>query len=346
MKATKPIQRVNRYFLVIILISIFAPMALSNLFAKLNLSMPVNLILTHFLFFIIPAILYILITKQSFKEVLRLNKIGIKEVIIAIAIAFLAQPVMSFFAYIASFFFTNDVSVMLETLNSAPLWLMVLMIGVTPAISEEITVRGIILSGFNFKNKHVAAVMSGLMFGILHMNPHQFMYAFVMGVIFAYMVRAANSIYVSMIAHFTINTTQLLLQRILLKAQEQLPAAETQTQTAEAMEMLNSISLGVKLTSIVVFGGIVLIIVFIIMKLLKVLEESRKKRVRLELEKNTRDGVVSIQKIESVLGTSHNNIYERKYGFSREELEKEKIITISFIASIIIFIWFMIKIIM
>ena len=112
------------------------------------------------------------------------------------------------------------------------------------------------------------------------------------------------------------------------------------------MEMLNSISLGVKLTSIVVFGGIVLIIVFIIMKLLKVLEESRKKRVRLELEKNTRDGVVSIQKIESVLGTSHNNIYERKYGFSREELEKEKIITISFIASIIIFIWFMIKIIM
>ncbi len=62
---------------------------------------------------------------------------------------------MTFFSYTSSFFYTNDVALVLDQMRAYPLWLMILVVGVTPAITEEITIRGIALSGFEFKSKNV-----------------------------------------------------------------------------------------------------------------------------------------------------------------------------------------------
>lgn len=338
MKKIKPILRANIFFLILVLISIFGPYVLGPILLPLKLSVPVTLILTHIIMFIIPAILYIVITKQSFKKVLRLNKIGFKEILIALAIGFIAQPVMAFFSYIASFFFTNDVSGMLTNLNSTPLWLMILMIGVTPAISEEITMRGIVLSGYDFKNKHVAALMSGLMFGILHMNMHQFMYAFAMGAIFGYMVRAANSIYVAMIAHFTINTSQLLLQRMIFKAQEMMGGQALDPN--QAMEMLNSLSWVQKIASGLFYLAIAVVGGLVIRELIKALENIRRKRLRFELESNSEKGFVSVEQIEKEIEPAYENSYIKE-NIGLAELRSEKIINPVFIVIVIIYIIYM-----
>ena len=50
-----------------------------------------------------------------------------------------------------------------------------------------------------------AALMSGLIFGLMHLNFNQFSYGFVLGVIFAAVVEASGSIYASMAIHFLIN---------------------------------------------------------------------------------------------------------------------------------------------
>ncbi|WP_055069136.1 CPBP family intramembrane glutamic endopeptidase [Clostridium massiliamazoniense] len=304
-KVRRPILSSNLFFLAILLISIIVPIVLSPfLYVTLGLSQPVALIAAHFIMFVLPAIIYILITKQSFKEVLRLNKISRKEVLLSFALAFLAQPVMMFFSYIASFFVNNDVAAMLDNLSKTPLWLMVLMIGVTPAISEEITVRGIVLSGYKFKNKHIGAVMSGLMFGILHLNPHQFLYAFAMGVIFAYVVTAANSLIPAMIAHFTINTTQLLLQRglisiqnsmqkVLTSVQDSIPSIgdiDQATQTLKEIPLMSKIGMGI-------FIGIFAIgAAYLISLIIKSMEKSKMQdvaRVESENRFNARSEVVS-----------------------------------------------------
>ena len=52
------------------------------------------------------------------------------------------------------------------------------------------------------------------MFGILHLNAHQFLYATAMGIILAYVVRATGSIFLSMLIHFLINSWNLIQQRI------------------------------------------------------------------------------------------------------------------------------------
>jgi hypothetical protein len=332
-----PILRASLFFLFIMIWPKIGGVLIGPMIPA-TMSYPARLILTHIIMFILPAIGYVLVTRQKFKRVFKLNRIGIKDICIAIIIGFIAQPVMAFFAYIASFFFTNDVAGMMSDLNSTPLWIMIIMIGVTPSISEEITMRGIILSGYDFKNKHIAAVMSGLVFGIIHMNPHQFLYAFVMGMIFGYMVRAANSIFVTMIAHFTINTSQLLLQRGMAVVQK--AAGESGViDPEEAMSMLHSIGMGERIAVGVFYGAISLVGFFIIRALIRVLENSRVKRVRAGIESYAPAGEYArLEDIDSRMDASFGIDTVREYGYSREEIKNEKVVNIPFIIGVIIFI--------
>lgn len=74
-----------------------------------------------------------------------------------------------------------------------------------------------VLAGYENINIRKAALMTGTFFGILHLDGNQLLYAFVLGIIFAYLVRITGSIYSSMICHFTINGTQVLLSELATK---------------------------------------------------------------------------------------------------------------------------------
>ena len=210
----KPIFKVSLYFLIVLVLSIVGPMFVTPVLYKIGLVPPLVLMVIHIIFFIVPAIIYIIVTKSNYKKVFSLKKPKGKDVFFSILIAALALPIMTFFSYTSSFFYTNDVALVLDQMRVYPLWLMILVVGVTPAITEEITIRGIALSGFEFKSKNVAAIMTGIMFGILHLNAHQFLYATAMGIILAYVVRATGSIFLSMLIHFLINSWNLIQQRI------------------------------------------------------------------------------------------------------------------------------------
>lgn len=261
----KPIFKVNLYFLVVLVISMIAPQFTTPVLYKLGLSAPLVLTANHVILFIIPAVIYIIVTKSNIREVLSLKKPKTKDVFRAILIAILAQPVMVFFSYLSSLFFTNDVSLFMESTRSYSVWLMLLVVAVTPAISEEITIRGVVLSGYKYKNKHIAAIMTGFMFGVFHLNAQQFLYAFVLGTILAYMVRATGSIVVAMITHFTINGSQLLLQRATSSG---VSVEELQSQ----MEALQNMSVINKLVPLVIYFVLAVIFGTIIFKILKQME--------------------------------------------------------------------------
>lgn len=210
----KPIFKVSLYFLIVLVGSILGQIFLGAELYKLGIEPPFRLIIMHVVLFIVPAIIYIVVTKSNYKKVFSLKKPKGIDIFYALVIAALSQPVMALFSYISSLFYTNDIALMMENMKTYPVWLMIIVVGLTPAITEEITIRGIVLSGFEFKSKHVAAIMSGIMFGILHLNAYQFLYATAMGMILAYVVRATGSIYLSMLIHFTVNSWSLIAQRI------------------------------------------------------------------------------------------------------------------------------------
>ena len=66
------------------------------------------------------------------------------------------------------------------------------------------------MSGYQFLGKWKAAFVSALLFGLLHMNPQQFPYAFVVGFIFSFLVERTNSLYASILPHMVINGTTVV----------------------------------------------------------------------------------------------------------------------------------------
>lgn len=316
----KKVFKANLYFLIILILEIVAPIFLGQLYYLLNITdARVVLFLNHFILFIIPAIVYIVITKSSFKKTLRLNKLGLKQISLIILLSFAVQPIMSFFSLIGSFFFTNEVGGFVSEISSMPYLLLLALIAVLPAISEEITIRGIVLSGYEDKNKYVAAAVTGLFFGILHLDPHQFLYTAVLGFLFALVVRVTNSIYSSMVMHFIINGTSATLAKlsnIFLQGMEAVNEAEELT--------LKYLNLSEKLFMLFMFGALAAIFVVIVCYIFRKLEKISRE------EENNGDKII-----------------ELNYGFRTvdDTIEKDRILNIPFILSIIIYILVMAKII-
>lgn len=210
----KGVYRSNLYFLIILLIEIFAPMLFTPMFYNLGLGVVGVLVLNHVILFIIPAIIYFLVTKKSVKDTLRLNPISFNEGALAVLIGILSQPILIFLSTITSFFFKNEVAIVMNEISSTPYIIFLLVVAVMPAITEEITLRGIVLKGYDGKNKLKASLIIGIMFGMFHLTTNQFLYATLLGALFAYMVRTSNSIYVAAITHFTINGFQVTMQKL------------------------------------------------------------------------------------------------------------------------------------
>jgi membrane protease YdiL (CAAX protease family) len=96
----------------------------------------------------------------------------------------------------------------------------IILIGIIPAITEEMLFRGVVLNGFkeNYSDKK-AILISALLFGIIHLNPWQFVTAFIIGIVMAWVCIKTKSIILCMYMHLFNNTIGV----IALKYKEVLP---------------------------------------------------------------------------------------------------------------------------
>lgn len=303
----KKVSRANTYFLIIILLQLFLPVHL--IFRWFNITdSKIMLLISHVITFIFPAIIYLIITKQSVKDVLKLNKLYFKDALLIILLAFVCQPIMTFFSLISQFFFENEIGNFVTGIVDSPYIILLLLIAVLPAITEEITIRGVVLSGYEDKNIYLAASITGLLFGIMHLDPQQFLYAAVLGFILALVVRITNSIFASALIHFLINGTSITLQKLLSFIPENTSVMEQATEVS-----LRSLAVSEKIFMAIFYGLIALAFgiaaYFIIRKL---------------AELNIRRGIISKDELSI------------KYNRSNE-----RVFNIQFIAIIIIYLLYM-----
>ncbi|WP_460292771.1 lysostaphin resistance A-like protein [Clostridium tertium] len=267
--------KANMYFLIILLIEIFGPLLLRPFYLVLGLSdTRIILFLNHVILFLLPAVIYIIATKSSFKETLKLNKLHWQDTLLIILLAFVVQPIMTFFSLIATFFFNNEIGSFISEITSTPYVFLLALVALLPAITEEVTIRGIVLSGYENKNKYVSAIVTGLFFGILHLDPQQFLYAAVLGFILALVVRVTNSIFSSMIMHFIINGTSVTMAKLVDYITKGLPVTN---QSAELT--LKNISSSEKLVLFIMYGAIAVtfsIFVFLIIYWLEKINSKRR----------------------------------------------------------------------
>lgn len=82
------------------------------------------------------------------------------------------------------------------------IFLSVLGVSVVPAIAEEFVFRGVILNVFKPYGEKFAILASSLLFGLLHGNVEQFIFAFLLGLYFGYVAIKTKSILPTIIIHF------------------------------------------------------------------------------------------------------------------------------------------------
>lgn len=292
----KKVSRANTYFLIIILLQLFLPVHL--IFRWFNITdSKIMLLISHVITFIFPAIIYLIITKQSVKDVLKLNKLYFKDALLIILLAFVCQPIMTFFSLISQFFFENEIGNFVTGIVDSPYIILLLLIAVLPAITEEITIRGVVLSGYEDKNIYLAASITGLLFGIMHLDPQQFLYAAVLGFILALVVRITNSIFASALIHFLINGTSITLQKLLFFIPENTSVMEQATEVS-----LRSLEVSEKIFMAIFYGLIALAFgiaaYFIIRKL---------------AELNIRRGIISKDELSIKYNRSNERVFNIQF---------------------------------
>lgn len=196
--------KLNLTFLVTVLITLAASFLLGLLPEGVELPLYISLLLSELLL-LAPAWYFVKKNGKNIRQMIPQRRLSLGTVACLIGFTVAVQPLVAFINYISSFFFGNAVTALSGDLISMPTAVNVLLIAVLPAFCEEVVFRGIYFNGYRKHGFWKAMLVSGLFFGLLHMNWNQFSYGFVLGMIFAVLMEAVGSIYAPMLVHFGIN---------------------------------------------------------------------------------------------------------------------------------------------
>ena len=96
-----------------------------------------------------------------------------------------------------------------------------LLMAVLPAISEELTFRGVLMNLFKVKGEsvpHLAIWCSAILFSAIHLQFYGFVPRMLMGALFGYMLVWTGSLWIPILMHFTNNAMAVILYFVSLRA--------------------------------------------------------------------------------------------------------------------------------
>lgn len=102
-----------------------------------------------------------------------------------------------------------------QLVTEQPLWQVLLLIALTPAICEELAFRGFILSGLRrMGHKWGAIVLAAALFGLAHGILQQSLAACVVGIVIGYVAVKTGSLLPGVLYHLTHNSLSVLIGRL------------------------------------------------------------------------------------------------------------------------------------
>ena len=211
------------------------------LFGKgLVTALPVSIrLISSEIVYLIPVLLCLLIGRDSIGKLIPHRAPRISTLLMTILFVLLLEPLMTCLNVITMLFSTNYVLETRSDLSIISVPLQLICIAVVPAVLEEFMFRGVFAGYYREKGILTAALLSGLVFGLFHLNFNQFGYAFALGVAFALLLEGTGSIFYGMFAHFLINGFSVIItalsDKILPLTGEESIAAVAESMTTETL---------------------------------------------------------------------------------------------------------------
>lgn len=167
------------------------------------------------LIILITGIIPIFILKLDIKDVLPVKRPKLLQ-LIGVIVLWIATYILTLtVALVIQYFFPGFAKVGNSLQNvfvSVPMAIALFIIGLMPAVCEEILHRGIILYTFkNIKNKWVTILCMGLIFGIFHMDMYRFLPTALIGVVLTYIMITTKNIILPMLFHLINNSFTVCL---------------------------------------------------------------------------------------------------------------------------------------
>ncbi|MDD6207371.1 MAG: type II CAAX endopeptidase family protein [Clostridiales bacterium] len=203
------IKDVNRIFLGTVLLSV-----IGSLFVSLLLFVDQTYLLSLLasqLLMVFPAAVYMMRWNIPVKEWIVFRKISFPKILMLAGFFLASIPVLNLIQSVSLLFFHQVINqTMTKIISQWPLPVSIICIAVIPAFFEESIYRGVFFLEYRKMGLFFGAFCSGMVFGLLHFNLNQFLYAFYMGVWFALLVDVCDSLLASVLLHFAINLSSVV----------------------------------------------------------------------------------------------------------------------------------------
>jgi membrane protease YdiL (CAAX protease family) len=202
------IKKINMVYLITVLIAVLVPFLPLEFLSN----RPVLAVIFSQVVLAFPAIVYMLVHRLPYAETVRLKKMKVADMLLTVLFGILIQPAITMISAFSMVFSKNVTGTAIFGIaERVPFLVCLLLVAVMPAVMEETVYRGVFYNEYGKINPVKAALLSGLMFGIMHGNINQFCYAAVMGIIFALLVEATGSVLSTMLVHFWTNASSVVM---------------------------------------------------------------------------------------------------------------------------------------
>jgi membrane protease YdiL (CAAX protease family) len=157
-------------------------------------------------------------TKRNFNEVFKFNKVPpflwVAATVFLIGFHILNSElnnVLNYFLPMPEIFIN-----IFETLMAEQIFIIsIIIVGIIPGFAEELLFRGLILDGIiNNYSKRKAIIISAILFGIIHLNPWQFLTGLIFGLVLAWICIKTNSILLCIYIHLFNNVLSTVAIRL------------------------------------------------------------------------------------------------------------------------------------
>ncbi|MCR5031494.1 MAG: CPBP family intramembrane metalloprotease [Lachnospiraceae bacterium] len=215
---------------------------------------------------LLPMLLITISSGEKLSNLFPFKKIRFTTVLLIVLFTILLFPFTAFLNSFSMLFTQNQIlQVSDEIVGNAPMVVLFFFALLAP-FCEEVVFRGIVFGTYRKGGNILTAILlSALMFGFMHMNINQAIYAFALGIFMALLVEATGSLWSSLLVHAFFNGTSMMT---LFASSSALGDASLQESASQALSSGDTL-----ITIIITYGVIALITmtinVFVLRKIAK-----------------------------------------------------------------------------